>query len=154
MTYGDSIVADGVFRSGNGRWCRQPSGPSTDVRWRERTRRLAAARSVRGHEAQERELRPRAEAHGRTPRARAGTDVDPQAAAAREPRRVGPVDQMNYERPREELAGVRVSRQLQVEAGLLGQRRDLRIVRQKQTEGRPRVAVGREVRTRPRVGIG
>jgi len=27
-------------------------------------------------------------------------------------------------------------------------------VRQEQTEGRPRVAVGREVRTRPRVGIG
>ena len=61
---------------------------------------------------------------------------------------------MNHERPREELAGVRVSRQLQVEAGLLGQRRDLRIVRQEQTEGRPRVAVGREVRTWPRVGIG
>jgi hypothetical protein len=57
---------------------------------------------------------------------------------------------MNHERPREELAGVRVSGQLQVEAGLLGQRRDLRIARQEQTEGRPRVAVGREVRTRPR----
>jgi hypothetical protein len=60
------------------------------------------------------------------------------------------VDQLNHECPREELAGVRVSGQLQVEAGLLGQRRDLRIARQKQTEGRPRVAVGREVRTRPR----
>jgi hypothetical protein len=67
---------------------------------------------------------------------------------------VRPVDQMNHERPREKLAGVRVSRQLQVEAGLLGQRRDLRIVRQKQTEGRPRIAVVCEVRTRPRVGIG
>ena len=65
-----------------------------------------------------------------------------------------PVDQMNHERPREELAGVRVSRQLQVETGLLGQRRDLRIVRQEQTEGRPCGAVGGQVRTGPRVGIG
>ena len=112
------------------------------------------ARCFGGHEAQEGELRRRAEAHGRTPCPRAGTDVDPHAAAAREPGRVRPVDPMNHERPREELAGVRVSRQLQVEAGLLGQRRDLRIVRQEQTEGRPRGAVGREVRTGPRVGIG
>src|SRR5436309_1753255 len=60
-----------------------------------------------------------------------------------------------HARPREELAGVRVSRQLQVEASLLGHRRDLRIVSQEQTEGRPRVAaVGREVRTRARVGVG
>ena len=37
---------------------------------------------VGSHEAQKRELRPRAEPHGRAPRPRAGTDVDPQAAAA------------------------------------------------------------------------
>src|SRR5262245_15713225 len=82
--------------------------------------RRAATWSVRGHETQESELRPRAEAQGRSPRPRAGTDVDPHAAAAREPGRVRPVDQVNHERPRKELTGVRVSRQLQVEAGLLG----------------------------------
>src|SRR5215510_15544529 len=102
-----------------------------------------AAVGGRSHEPHEGQLRPRAEAHGGTPRPRAGTDVDPQAAAAREPGCVRSVDPMNDERPREELAGVRVTRQLQVEAGLLGQWRDLWIVRQEQTEGRPGVAVGR-----------
>mgnify|MGYP003577163643 CR=1 FL=1 len=65
-------------------------------------------------------------------------------------RAVNPVD---HERPREELAGVRVSRELQVEPGLLGHRRDLRIVRQEQTEGGARVTVDRELRTWSRVGI-
>src|SRR5262249_28017123 len=69
----------------------------------------SAAVNGRGHEPHEGQLRPRAQAHGGPARPRAGTDVDPQAAETRESRRMRSVDPMNDERPREELAGVRVT---------------------------------------------
>jgi len=67
---------------------------------------------------------------------------------------VRPVDQVDRERPREELPGVRVARQLEVEARLLGGRRDLRVVREEQPERGLRGPVDGEIGTGPGVGIG
>ena len=64
-----------------------------------------------------------------------------------------PVHEMDHERPREELTGVRVPRELQVEAGLLRERRDARVVSEQQPVRVAGIGGRREIRPWARFGI-
>src|SRR4051812_11205482 len=86
------------------------------------------------YEANERELGLRAEAHRWSPATGSGADIDPHPAAARQAGGVRRVDEAHGERPRKELAGVGVARQLEVEAGGFAERRELRVVGEQHTE--------------------
>src|SRR5581483_8298488 len=97
--------------------------------------RADARLSVATHEANKRQLRRRAEAHRRPPRAGAGAHIDPHPPAARQAPDVRTVDELDGQRPGKELARVRMAGELQIEAGALAERRELRVVREKKPQG-------------------
>src|SRR5262245_28277523 len=93
-----------------------------------------AQRASSALERDQRDFWAGTEAHRRPPAARAGADIDPHGALARESRDVRRVNEAYGERPRKELPGVRVPRELEVETRVRPERCELRIVREQQAE--------------------
>src|SRR5579885_3235810 len=88
-----------------------------------------------GPQAQERDLGRDSEAVRRAPPAGARVHVDPEAPVAAQAARV-PVREADEQAEREELAAVRVSRELEVVAGGLGRARGVGAVREQELEAR------------------
>src|SRR5258708_25803944 len=89
------------------------------------------------HETDVSNFRRCAEALRRTPIARAAADVDPEIVEAMQARGKR-LQQLHYKIPRKELTAVRVSGELQVEAGLRRGESGLWLVREQNLDTRPR----------------